>query len=131
MSPLVVRVLFVDDQPDYLEAMLYWMKQRGYEVLTTTDGKKGIDLVRQNKADIIFVDYKMPGIDGIEVISKIREFNKTIPIVVLTAYMNDLMLNEVSHLNIAGFYPKRGEFEDLESVLKCVLEVIKKPKMPS
>lgn len=123
-----VRVLFIDDQPDYLEAMFYWMKQRGYEVLTSTEGQKGVELVREGKVDIVFVDYKMPGLDGLEVVRRIRETNGQIPIVVLTAYLNDVMQQDVDALNISGIYPKKGEFEDLENVLKIVMALLKKPK---
>lgn len=120
--------MFIDDQPDYLEAVFYWMKQRGYDPVTITDGLKGIDLVRQGKVDIVFVDYKMPAMGGVEVIRRIREFNKTIPIVIVTAYLNDVMLHEVAELNISGMFPKRGEFEELEDVLKVILQLLKKQK---
>ena len=104
------------------------MKQRGYDPVTYTDPMKGIDLVRQGKADIVFVDYKMPSMSGVEVIRRIREFNKTIPVVIVTAYLNDVMLHEVAELNISGMFPKRGEFEELEDVLKVILQLLKKQK---
>ena len=87
-----------------------------------------MELVREGKVDIVFVDYKMPGLDGLEVVRRIRETNDQIPIVVLTAYLNDVMQQDVEALNISGIYPKKGEFEDLENVLKIVMALLKKPK---
>ena len=65
-----IRILFLDDQPDFLETMSFWMQSKGYTVTATGDCAAAIEKIRAKGVDIVFVDFKMPEMNGIEVLRK-------------------------------------------------------------
>ncbi|MDL2289921.1 PglZ domain-containing protein [Paludibacteraceae bacterium OttesenSCG-928-F17] len=78
------KILWVDDEIDLLRPYLLFLEDKGYEVMTTTNGKDAIDMVQNDIFDIIFLDENMPGLSGLETLGYIKEINPNIPIVMIT-----------------------------------------------
>jgi two-component system, OmpR family, KDP operon response regulator KdpE len=78
------RVLVVDDQPKVLTFVEIDLKLRGYEVFCAGSGKKGVELVKSAKPDIVLLDVLMPGMNGFEVLKELRSFTD-VPVIAFSA----------------------------------------------
>lgn len=88
MSKGRARILVIDDEPRYVWAIRANLEARGYTVLTAEDGYRGIELVAAENPHLVLLDIRLPGLDGLEVCRRIREFS-TVPILMLTALAED------------------------------------------
>jgi DNA-binding NtrC family response regulator len=86
--------MVVDDEPSVLESFKMILKIKDYEVETFPDGPSAISTLKKDRYDICFVDYKLPGMDGLEVLKKIKEIDPSVEVIVVTAYAT-----ESSHAN--------------------------------
>ena len=95
---LVQKVLLVDDEPDIVELLRYNLEREGYAVQTALNGKDALKAAKSGRPDLIVLDIMMPGMDGVEVCTQLRqlpEFKNTV-ITFLTARNED-------YSQIAGF----------------------------
>ncbi|WP_028318007.1 sigma-54-dependent transcriptional regulator [Desulfobulbus elongatus] len=79
-------ILIVDDEPNYQIVLAEILRDEGYEVFTADSGLAGLPIVHSTDLDLVVSDMKMPGMDGIEFLSKIKEFNRELPVILITAY---------------------------------------------
>lgn len=82
----IIRILVVDDEQIMRDSLSDWLRLDGYEVEAVEDGYKALEKVKKESWDVLFVDLKMPRMDGIEVMQKVKEINKDIPVIIITAY---------------------------------------------
>jgi DNA-binding response OmpR family regulator len=70
-----MKLLWIDDEIDLLKPFIYLLQQEGYDVKTATSGEDGVRLASKEVFDLIFLDEIMPGVDGLEVLRKIKNEN--------------------------------------------------------
>jgi len=80
------KILIVEDEDPIRNLYKEELKDEGYEVITAGDGLVGYELFKKEKPDLITIDLKMPNMNGIELLDKIRKEDKDIPIIIYTAY---------------------------------------------
>jgi len=80
-------ILAVDDEEHILELLAYNLEHDGYRVVKAETGEEALDLLEKEKIDIVLLDWMLPGIDGIEVLRRIRAHKsfRTLPVILLTA----------------------------------------------
>ena len=103
-----LKCLVVDDNPSAVEVLEKMLLSFGYMVVSTTNGKDAIRLVNDNKYDVIFLDYKMEGLDGIETFKIIKDVVKAndTKTVIVTAYTKDVLVENIESLEIDGYLSK-------------------------
>src|ERR1035437_6535841 len=79
-----IKILWTDDEVEALKSHIFFLEEKGYEIDTCSNGNDTIDLVRQNRYDLIFLDENMPGLSGIETLKLIKEVRTDIPVVMIT-----------------------------------------------
>ena len=121
-----IHILLVDDEPDYVEPMAFWLRSKRYLVTVAPNGEKAIKIIKEDSPHIVFLDINMPGIDGIETLKRIREFNQELPVIMVTAYPEEEKIAQAQKLNISGFFPKEANFEDFRNTIEVTLRVHKK-----
>ena len=119
-------ILLVDDQSDYRETMALWLQTEGYTVETASSGQEGIDIIKKDGKKVVFLDIRMPKMDGVETLRQIRAFNSEIPVIMVTAHGDEKQLMECKELGIAGFFPKGGDFSNAARLITTALRILKK-----
>jgi DNA-binding NtrC family response regulator len=86
MDPSTTRVLIVDDDRDISSLLSALMNKEGLSSMMAHDGETALRMVPVERPDMLLVDVKMPGIDGMEVLKRVKETNPHLPVVLITAY---------------------------------------------
>jgi len=115
------HVMVIDDERDILTCMDEVLTAEGYRVTGVVSGAEALDLLAEDPPDLVILDLRMPGTNGLEVLQAIRRTHAELPIVVCSAlgsYRNDI---EILSANVAAFLDKPM---DIEKVLETVAALV-------
>jgi DNA-binding response OmpR family regulator len=117
-------VLAVDDESDVLLIVKTALQAEGYEVATAADGPDGLKLASEMKPDVILLDVMMPGMDGFEVLDKLRESEETsnIPVIMLTGLSERERKVAAIERGTKYYIVKPFDFQDLVSKVRQAIE---------
>ncbi|HDQ39645.1 MAG TPA: response regulator [Desulfonatronum sp.] len=82
----LINVLVVDDEPDYLETLVKRLSKRNYSVRGASGGLEALELLRQEPADVVLLDIKMPGMDGMQTLQEIKKKSPDTRVIILTGH---------------------------------------------
>src|ERR671912_2954409 len=80
------RILVVDDEAEIRRSVRMILEYEGYDVLEASSGPEGVALAERESPDLIFLDVKMPGMDGLEVLQRIQSARESLPVVVISGH---------------------------------------------
>lgn len=96
-SPLSrLRILLVDDNANGLAARKSVLEELGYRIVTCTTGADALEQFESHKFDLVVTDYKMPRMDGLELIGRLRKITPDLPIVLVSGYVDSMGMNEAT-----------------------------------
>ncbi len=121
MNEKKAYILIVDDELIVRESMKNWLEEEGYTVFTAENADEALSLLGQKEFDLVFLDIKMPGIDGIEVLKRIKSTYPFIDVVMMTAYASINSAVEAMKLGAYDYLTKPFDPEYLSMLVKKVI----------
>lgn len=115
-----MKILAVDDEPQILRALRASLAARGHEVVTAPNGETALDLLSSTEVDLVVLDLGLPGIDGVEVIRRLRSWT-SVPVVVLS--VRDAQADKVAALDAGAddYVTKPFGMDELQARMRAVL----------
>lgn len=120
MNP-VPRILVIDDLEGIRLALIDFLESEGYECQAAVDGVEGLEKALAWKPDLVFLDVFMPGINGLEVIRRLRQQDTRTPVVIITAYDQDELARDLLVAGATDFIRKPWDFGYLKRMVESCL----------
>src|SRR4030042_733753 len=122
------KILVVDDEPILRESLEVALKTSGYEVMTAHTGEEGLERFKKENPDLILLDHWLPGINGDEVLRRIKERDPEIPIIVMTAQGSIEMAVNLMKMGAFDYLGKPFELDQMEDLIKKGLDRVRLKK---
>ncbi len=119
-----IKVLVVDDEKDITDSLESHLRLGGYEVFTTNDPLKAMDIIDKNNIKVVISDIVMPGLNGVDLLKNIKESNGIVQVIMITGYVT--INNLLSCLRYGASDCIFKPFENLDVISRAVEEEVKK-----
>ncbi len=116
------RILWVDDEADFLRPHIIFLENNGYKVDVVYSGEDALEMIQKNTYELIFLDQNMPGIDGLSLNKEIKAINPNINIVMITKTQDIDLINSAIGANIDDFIVKPINSYQLLSIVKKYID---------
>lgn len=100
------QILWADDEIDLLKPHIIFLENKGYQITPVNNGSEAVDLCKEQKFDVVFLDENMPGMTGLEALSLIKSNNPNIPVVMITKSEEEYIMEEAIGSKIADYLIK-------------------------
>lgn len=117
----LAKILVIDDEQGIRNLLDTLLRRKGYDVILSANGQKGLELFRRERPDVIVLDLKMPGMDGLTVLQQIRSLDPKKPVIVLTGTGTAEAEQKVRALGATEYVEKEFSLHRLGASLKRLL----------
>jgi len=112
----LIKLLVVEDEPNMRNFLKDFFEKQNYEVYAASNGEDALDLIRNSRPHLVFLDVGLPGMSGMDVLARIKEFDTTIKVIMVTAVQERGKIEEATRLGASDYVIKPFSFEYLEKV---------------
>ncbi|MBW2170866.1 MAG: sigma-54-dependent Fis family transcriptional regulator [Deltaproteobacteria bacterium] len=116
-------ILIVDDDSQLRQSFEKLLTEEGYSVRTAASGETGLDVVRESVPDLVVIDVRLPGMNGLETFRAMREIEPKLPVIVMTAFGTTDVAIEATKLGAFEYVLKPFEIPDILTLIKQAIEV--------
>jgi len=115
-------ILWADDEIDLLKPHILFLQDKGYKVVSTTNGSDALDLLKSEHVDVVFLDENMPGLSGLETLQEIKKNNIDLPVVLITKNEEEYLMEDAIGSKIADYLIKPVNPKQILLTLKKILD---------
>ncbi len=113
-----IKVLLVDDEEDFINTLAQRLKMRDLSVSCVYDGEQGLSRVKQEEPDVLVLDLKMPGLQGMDVLRQVRKTNPKMQVIILSGHGTDKDEEEAKSIGGFDFLRKPADIDLLMTKIK-------------
>jgi len=117
MVKIPVKILIVDDEKDFVEMFSLRLTRQGEKVSAAYSGQEALDLLEKTKIDVVILDIRMPGMDGIETLKRIKAGHPLVEVILLTGHGSTETAVEGMKEGAFDYLMKPADFEDISEKL--------------
>lgn len=117
-----IKILWADDEIEMLKPQLMFLEEKGYDVTTVSNGHDALDEIVESAFDVVFLDESMPGLTGLETLSRLRSVNTRVPVVMITKNEAEDLMEEAIGSEIADYLIKPVNPNQILLSLKKIID---------
>jgi len=114
---MTCKILVIDDEPEFCRLLASVLKEMGHEVSTASGGRQGLAKIRKNPPDVVFLDIKMPRMDGLECLRCLRKSKRKPVVVVMTGFGISRARGKRWRLGAEEYISKPFDLDDLKQLV--------------
>ncbi|MEC1259246.1 response regulator [Bacillus swezeyi] len=117
------KILIVDDQYGIRVLLNEVFNKEGYKTFQAANGIQALDIVKKQRPDLVLLDMKIPGMDGIEILKRMKVIDEEIRVIIMTAYGELDMIQESKELGALTHFAKPFDIDEIREAVKTYLPI--------
>lgn len=118
----MATVLIIDDAAFSRRMLRKYLQVDGYEILEAANGAEGLEMIKSNRPGCVLTDLLMPNVSGLELLERLRQENLKVPVIIISADIQDSSRQQGMELGATGFINKPAKEDEVRQAVKQIFE---------